>query len=226
MFSKELEALIQATLADGVLTDNEKIALVKRAEREGVDLAELEIYIDSLLQKRIQTERISREEKALARDKERKGNVCPHCGTPIPPLTKTCPNCGAAVGSNETVGDKELTKLVDQMEAAIVNLKSASAESEYVHAKASVESLLRKAKTFYGDNKKVQILVFELEEELKSAMAKHHNDEKKTIGKRVFYAFMWAALICASIFLGGCIPFFFEGVRNTIGNLFHRFIGE
>ena len=75
MFSKELEDLIQATLADGVLTDNEKMALVKRAEKEGVDLAELEIYIDSLLQKRIQTEQISKEEKALAHDKERKGNV-------------------------------------------------------------------------------------------------------------------------------------------------------
>ena len=52
MFSKELENLIQATLEDGVLEENEKAALIKRAEREGVDIAELEIYINSLLQKR------------------------------------------------------------------------------------------------------------------------------------------------------------------------------
>ena len=52
MFSKELESLIQATLEDGILEDNEKAALVKRAQAEGVDLAELEIYINSIMQKR------------------------------------------------------------------------------------------------------------------------------------------------------------------------------
>lgn len=52
MFSKELESLIQATLEDGLLDEKEKAALIKRAEREGVDIAELEIYINSLLQKR------------------------------------------------------------------------------------------------------------------------------------------------------------------------------
>ena len=51
MFSKELENLIQATLEDGILEDYEKAALVKRAEAEGVDLAELEIYINSILQR-------------------------------------------------------------------------------------------------------------------------------------------------------------------------------
>lgn len=52
MFSKEMENLIQATLEDGVLEENEKAALIKRAQKEGVDLDELEIYINSLLQKR------------------------------------------------------------------------------------------------------------------------------------------------------------------------------
>ena len=54
MFSKEMEALIEATLADGQLTDQEKTALISRAEKEGVDLNELEIYIQSILQKRQQ----------------------------------------------------------------------------------------------------------------------------------------------------------------------------
>ena len=44
MFSKEMEALIQATLEDGVLEDHEKAALIKRAQKEGIDLDELEIY--------------------------------------------------------------------------------------------------------------------------------------------------------------------------------------
>ena len=52
MFSKELEALINASLEDGVLEEYEKAAIVKRAKSEGVDLTELEIYINSILQKR------------------------------------------------------------------------------------------------------------------------------------------------------------------------------
>ena len=38
MFSKELEEIIEAALADGVLTDKERAVLHKRALAEGVDL--------------------------------------------------------------------------------------------------------------------------------------------------------------------------------------------
>ena len=41
MFSKELEALINASLEDGVLEEYEKAAIVKRAKSEGVDISEL-----------------------------------------------------------------------------------------------------------------------------------------------------------------------------------------
>lgn len=51
MFSKEMEALIAASIEDGILTEQEKRVLVKRAEKEGIDLDELEVYIQSMLQK-------------------------------------------------------------------------------------------------------------------------------------------------------------------------------
>lgn len=63
MFSKELESLIQATLEDGKLEDYEKAVLVKRAQAEGVDLAELEIYINSILQRREHEANQKKEEK-------------------------------------------------------------------------------------------------------------------------------------------------------------------
>lgn len=69
MFSKDLEDLIQATLEDGVLEDFEKAALIKRAQAEGVDLAELEIYINSILQKRQTTKRKRRFKKEKLRGK-------------------------------------------------------------------------------------------------------------------------------------------------------------
>lgn len=80
MFSKELEDLIQATLEDGVLEENEKAALVKRATAEGVDIAELEIYINSILQRRQRELNNEADARRAKRDQERKealGRICP-----------------------------------------------------------------------------------------------------------------------------------------------------
>lgn len=93
MFSKELENLIQATLEDGVLEDYERAALVKRATAEGVDLTELEIYINSILQKRKNEHDLAengKQEKIDQKKKEEFGRVCPNCGRQIPPMTVKC----------------------------------------------------------------------------------------------------------------------------------------
>lgn len=97
MFSKELEDLIQATLEDGILEENEKAALVKRAQREGVDLGELEIHINSLLQRRQRelNEKKNRQEEEFEKEKAKAiGPVCPKCGKQVPPLTLVCQHCG------------------------------------------------------------------------------------------------------------------------------------
>ena len=96
MFSKELESLIQATLEDGVLEDNEKAALVKRAQKEGVDLDELEIYINSIMQRR--QRELNQKNDALEAEYEKQkkkaiGPVCPKCGKQVPPMTLKC-DCG------------------------------------------------------------------------------------------------------------------------------------
>ena len=43
MLSKELEEIVEAALADGVLTDKERAVLHKRAQAEGIDPDELDI---------------------------------------------------------------------------------------------------------------------------------------------------------------------------------------
>lgn len=93
MFSKEMEALIEAALQDGVLTDQEKSALIKRAQKEGIDIDELDIYIQSILQKRHQ------EKNALAEEEDRKAKMgglkkCPHCGAVVQSLQGICEACG------------------------------------------------------------------------------------------------------------------------------------
>lgn len=118
MFSKELENLIQATLEDGILEDYEKAALMKRAEAEGVDLAELEIYINSIMQKRkreLREKEDKREENLQKEKKEAFGRVCPNCGKQVPPLTLKC-DCGFEFTSNKAVSSIQL--LSDKLNAA------------------------------------------------------------------------------------------------------------
>ncbi len=110
MFSKELESLIQATLEDGVLEENEKAALVKRAEREGVDIAELEIYINSLLQKRareLENEKNAVRKQAEKEKKEAFGRKCPNCGAQVPPLTLKC-ECGYEFTSQNQISSVQI----------------------------------------------------------------------------------------------------------------------
>lgn len=116
MFSKELENLIQATLEDGILEDYEKAALVKRAEAEGVDLAELEIYINSILQRRkreLAKEQDAKQEINDQKKKEAFGRTCPNCGKQVPPLTLKC-DCGYEFTNNHQISSIQI--LSDKIE--------------------------------------------------------------------------------------------------------------
>ena len=104
MFSQELENLIQATLEDGVLEQYEKEALVKRAQAEGVDLTELEIYIQSILQRRQRelnekknaelSHKVQAAEEKKAEELKALGyKECPKCHKQVAPLTLVC-ECG------------------------------------------------------------------------------------------------------------------------------------
>lgn len=227
MFSKELENLIEATLADGILEDHEKAALMKRAQKEGVDLDELEIYIQSIMQKRIQDQKIQMDKETATHEKERRGNVCPHCGTPIPPMTKLCPNCHQAVNTNETSGDKELFELIDKITDAIVKVKQSKDMEELISTRAECEGLLKKADLFYGENKKIQMLVFDLKQEIAETEKKLKSQANKAmaakaagvaggIGKKILYI---AAAVCLCLFY---IGLFFPGYRKAIGQLWHK----
>lgn len=110
MFSQELENLIQATLEDGMLEDYEKAALVKRAQAEGADLTELEIYINSILQKR--KKEADKEKNAkleqIAQKKKEALRKCPNCGESIPVMAISCPKCGYELSDQKAVSSIEI----------------------------------------------------------------------------------------------------------------------
>jgi Flp pilus assembly protein TadB len=65
MYSKKLEKLIEYALADGVLTEKERQALMKAAEAEGVDLGEFEVVLEARLH-----EKTRKRERNLIADKQ------------------------------------------------------------------------------------------------------------------------------------------------------------
>lgn len=94
MYNEQLEVLIDAALADGVLTEKEKQILFKKAQSMGIDLDEFEMVLDARLVK-IQKE--EKEKAAASAPKSTKfGDVrkCPVCGALLPALSGVCPECG------------------------------------------------------------------------------------------------------------------------------------
>jgi len=49
MYSEQLEAIIQSVIADGVITEKERAVLHKKAETEGIDADEIDVYVDGLI---------------------------------------------------------------------------------------------------------------------------------------------------------------------------------
>lgn len=96
MFSKELEEIIEAALADGVLTDKERAVLHKRAQDEGVDPDELDVVIDGRLEKKKKEEDWLKPSPPKNLDNEKYGNVvkCPNCGSTDVAGKLVCPECG------------------------------------------------------------------------------------------------------------------------------------
>lgn len=110
-FSQALEEVIEAALADGVLTDKERAVLHKRAAQEGVDPDELDVVIEGRLAKmKRETDWL----KPAPPASEKRGNIvkCPSCGAPIEAGAVSCKECGyvftnvAANRSSEKLAEK------------------------------------------------------------------------------------------------------------------------
>lgn len=129
MFSDRIENLISAALQDGVLTDKEEEILKRRVEKEGEDWDEVEMYIQSLLQKRQQelTKEVTLTQGAKVandmNDEQKRAETlrkCPKCGAYIPHLSNVCPDCGFIIGKNDT--DKIISTLISLLRICIDNV--------------------------------------------------------------------------------------------------------
>lgn len=116
MYSKELEELIDSVLADGVVTDQERAVLRKRALACGEDPDEVMIVVDGRLAK------MKKAASPVTPATEKRGNIvkCPNCGAPIEAGAIKCKECSYVftnVKANNTA--KEFAFMLDQKIAKV-----------------------------------------------------------------------------------------------------------
>ncbi len=117
-FSNELQQLIDATLADGVITPTERRVLHKRAAAEGVDLDELDVIIDGKLamMQQQQAPRAIPVPPPTPLASTKYGNVlkCPSCGAQVKAGAAVCEACGYAFsGVSATNAARDLQARLD-----------------------------------------------------------------------------------------------------------------
>lgn len=152
MYDQSLEDLIDAVIADGVISDKERKVVRNKAEELDLDPDEVEVVLESRLQQKLDKEEA---------DNATSSRKCPACGEMIPAMTGVCPACGYVVKLNKSDG-KDLMQLLETLQQDLVKLESGNF-FKFLKYKANVDKSLRKAKTFYGENKKVQSLVIDIE---------------------------------------------------------------
>lgn len=162
---QELDDLIKEYLTDGIISAKERQVLLNKAQALGLNVDEVDLYIDAQQQKADQA--------VAAAVNKRRGKTCPYCGSSIPELTDKCPNCG---GNITPEASKELEDIFDHLESALVNFKSGE---DVEKNKAEVERYVRKARMYYGNNPKVQHLLEEVEMESEAAEEEARKNAKK-----------------------------------------------
>lgn len=184
----EIEKLIQEYLTDGIITEKERKVLLRKAESMGLDIDEVDLYIDA------QQQKVDQVIDAAAQKK--RGASCPFCGGPVPQLTDKCPHCGEYITIEAS---KEIEELINQLEDALVGLKSGK---ETKKSKADVERYVRKAKLYYENNPKINKLLGDIDVELNKALFDQKKEAIIALCKKYWYIIvaLLAVLILLFIF--------------------------
>ncbi len=154
LIPQELDALIQEYLTDGIISSKERNVLLNKAQKLGLDVEEVDLYIDAQQQKADQA--------VSAAQNKRRGKTCPYCGAAIPELADKCPECGQIITAEAS---EELEEIFEKLETSLVDYKDRGKSRD----KAEVERYVRKAKMYYGGNPKIKQLLVEVEKEISKA---------------------------------------------------------
>ena len=110
----EIENLIDMALADGVVTEKERVIILRKAESLGIDKDEVEMILDGKLHQL---------EASKPKQKEKVGNVktCPACGATVKSFTTKCLDCGHEYRA--TKGVSSIITLTEKIETIDPNIE-------------------------------------------------------------------------------------------------------
>lgn len=162
MYNEKLEELIDAALADGVLTEKEKQVLFKKAQEMGIDLDEFEMVLDSRLVKIKKSEEEKAQSSAPKSNKLGDVKKCPACGAIVQSYLGSCPECGYAfenIGANSSA--QELARKCEEIKKEEAR-KSAneSLERQYEISYAFKKTIVATIKNFPVPNTKADLFEF------------------------------------------------------------------
>ena len=85
----EIEKLIDLALADGQITEKERAIILRKAEKLGEDIDEVEMVLEGKISKLTQAKN-----KGQSENKQGLVKKCPHCGAPAKSFSDKCDACG------------------------------------------------------------------------------------------------------------------------------------
>lgn len=106
MYDKSLEQLIDAVIADGIITAQERKVVYNKAASLGIDQDEIEIYLEG----RLEQYKHAQTTKTYKRGELHK---CPNCGATIGSFVGICSECGYEITGIE--GNSNVQKLLTQV---------------------------------------------------------------------------------------------------------------
>lgn len=117
MYDKSLEQLIDVVIADGIITDQERKVVYKKAAILGIDQDEIEVYLNGRLE-------VYNNNNAPKSNKHGSIRTCPNCGAVVDSIAGKCSECGynfVDIESNRTTKQlqKELEKIDNKSKSSI-----------------------------------------------------------------------------------------------------------
>ena len=209
MYSEALKQLIDAALTDGVITEQERQVIKKKAIAENVDPDEIDVYLNSEIQR-------------INMQKQQSTGIvkCPACGEIIPPLTGICPSCGHTISfSNDSKQSTSLLNLKSKLDGLFVQYSKKSITfvdflillAPYVFIiwliyvlwkvrkskdiLAEFNQMISDGKILYGQDNNARSYFSEMEEKMNVA----HKKSKKFVV--IAYVLVFLDLYCLTLYL-------------------------
>jgi len=123
-YDEDTEKLIDMAIANGELSENGKRVLFNRAQKQGIDLDELELVLETRLIEKKKSMQAQQTQKSSKYGGVRK---CPTCGALVEPFTTRCAECGYEFTEVENVSSFEelcnrLSEVDSSSSSGIVNI--------------------------------------------------------------------------------------------------------